>query len=203
LRRHRGVVGFPLLVRVRTPIPTLLGRPLERNMQAALTTAALTLGSGAIAYSMVRYKFLDTKLIARRGILYAIASAVLIGFYLLVIDRVNQAVAGAFGIDPRIVEPVFLIIALTLFQPAVAKLEESLDKMFLRDPTDYRNVLRALGREIQTTIDLEDLLNRSVRTLTEALLLRSSYMVAITADGPVSRTGAGEPLSPESLEGVA
>ena len=198
-----GLVSCLVLYAFATTIPTLLGRPLERGMQAALTTAALTLGSGAIAYAMVRHKFLDTKLIARRGILYALASAVLIGFYLLVVERVNRAVASAFGIDSRIVEPVFLIIALTLFQPAVAKLEESLDRMFLRDPSDYRNVLRALGREIQTTIDLEDLLNRSIRTLTEALLLRSAYMVAITADGPVSRTGAGEPLAPESLDGIA
>ena len=198
-----GLVSCLVLYAFATTIPTLLGRPLERNMQAALTTAALMLGSGAIAYAMVRYKFLDTKLIARRGILYAVASALLIGFYLLVIERVNRVVAGAFGIDARIVEPVFLIIALTLFQPAVAKLEESLDKMFLRDPTDYRNVLRALGRELQTTIDLEDLLNRSIRTLTEALLLRSAYIVAITAEGPVARTGAGEPLAQDSLDGVA
>ena len=198
-----GLVSCLVLYAFATTIPTLLGRPLERGMQAALTTAALTLGSGAIAYAMVRYKFLDTKLIARRGILYALASAVLIGFYLTVVEQVNHAVAGAFKIDARIVEPVFLIIALTLFQPAVSKLEESLDRMFLRDPTDYRNVLRALGRELQTTIDLEDLLNRSVKTLTEALLLRSSYMVAMTADGPVVRTGAGEPLSQESLDGIA
>ena len=198
-----GLVSCLVLYAFATPIPTLLGRPLERGMQAALTTAALTLGSGAIAYAMVRHKFLDTKLIARRGILYALASAVLIGFYLTVIERVNQAVARAFHIDAHIVEPVFLIIALTLFQPAVAKLEESLDKMFLRDPNDYRNILRALGRELQTTIDLDDLLNRSIRTLTEALLLRSAYFVAITADGPVVRTGAGEPMSPESLDGVA
>ncbi len=198
-----GLVSCLVLYAFATTIPTLLGRPLERGMQAALTTAALTLGSGAIAYAMVRHKFLDTKLIARRGILYALASAVLIGFYLTVVERVNTAVAAAFGIDARIVEPVFLIIALTLFQPAVAKLEDSLDRMFLRDPSDYRNVLRALGREIQTTIDLEDLLSRSVRTLTEALLLRSSYIVALTADGPVVRTGAGEAMSGECLDGVA
>jgi len=198
-----GLVSCLVLYAFATTIPTLLGRPLERSMQAALTTAALTLGSGSIAYAMVRHKFLDTKLIARRGILYALASALLIGFYLTVVERVNRMVAGAFGIDARIVEPVLLIIALTLFQPAVAKLEDSLDKMFLRDPNDYRNVLRALGRELQTTIDLEDLLNRSIRTLTEALLLRSAYMVAITADGPVARTGAGEPLTQESLDGIA
>src|SRR4029077_14665324 len=196
-----GLVSCLVLYAFATTIPTLLGRPLERAMQASLTTAALTLGSGSIAYAMVRHKFLDTKLIARRGILYALASAVLIGFYLTVIDRVNRMVAGAFHIDARVVEPVLLIIALTLFQPAVAKLEDSLDQVFLRDPTDYRNVLRALGRELQTTIDLEDLLNRSIRTLTAALLLRSSYIVAITADGPIARTGAGDALSQESLDG--
>jgi serine phosphatase RsbU (regulator of sigma subunit) len=198
-----GLVSCLVLYAFATTIPTLLGRPLERGMQAALTTAALTLGSGAIAYAMVRHKFLDTKLIARRGILYAVASAVLIGFYLTVVERVNKAVAGAFGIDSRIVEPVFLIIALTLFQPAVTKLEESLDKMFLRDPTDYRNVLRALGRELQTTIDLEDLLTRSVKTLTEALLLRCSYIVAVTSDGPVVRTGAGEVMNEETARSIA
>src|SRR5262245_28358659 len=198
-----GLGSCLVLYAFATTIPTLFGRPLERGMQASLTTAALTLGSGSIAYAMVRHKFLDTKLIARRGILYALASAVLIGFYLTVVDRVNSMVAGAFKIDAHIVEPVLLIIALTLFQPAVSKLEESLDKMFLRDPTDYRNVLRALGRELQTTIDLEDLLNRSIRTLTEALLLRSSYIVAITAEGAIARTGAGEVLSQESLDGIA
>src|SRR5262249_19625748 len=59
------------------------------------------------------------------------------------------------------------------------------------------------ARELQTTIELEEFLNRSVRTLTEAMLLRASYLVAITADGPIVRTGAGDTLSQEALDGVA
>lgn len=198
-----GLVSCLVLYAFATSIPTLFNTALDRGVQSALTTAALSLGSGGIAYAMVRFKFLDAKLIARRGILYAIASALLIGVYLLVVERVNRAVASAFGIDARVVEPVFLIMALTLFQPAIGRLEESLDRMFLRDPGDYRNVLRQLGRDLQTTIDLEHLLSRSISTLTEALLLRSAYVVAITADGPVARTGAGEPLGAEDLAGVA
>lgn len=198
-----GLVACLALYASATSVPTLIGRPLDPGLQAALTTAALTLGSGAIAYAMVRHKFLDAKLIARRGILYAIASAVLIGVYLLVVERVNEMVSRSFGLDARVVEPVLLIMALTLFQPAISRLEESLDRMFLRDPGDYRNVLRQLGRDLQTTIDLEDLMGRSIRTLTEALLLRSSTMVALTQDGPVVRTGAGPPLTDAQIEGVA
>jgi serine phosphatase RsbU (regulator of sigma subunit) len=197
-----GLAGCLALYASATCIPTLIGRPLDRSLQATLTTVALILGSGGIAYAMVRHKFLDAKLIARRGILYALASAVMIGVYLLIVERVNKAVAGAFGLDARVIEPVLLIMALTLFQPVIARLEESLDQMFLRDPADYRNVLRQLGRDLQTTIDLEDLLNRSIRTLTETLLLRRAYIVAITADGPTSRAGAGEALSAEQMQGI-
>ncbi|MBK7368951.1 MAG: hypothetical protein IPJ04_13905 [Candidatus Eisenbacteria bacterium] len=197
-----GLAGCLVLYASSTSVPTLLGRQMPRQLQTLLTTAALLLGSGAIAYAMVRYKFLDAKLIARRGILYALASAVLIGIYLLVVERVNRFVAASFGLDARVIEPVFLIMALTLFQPAIARLEESLDQMFLRDPGDYRNVLRALGRELQTTIDLDDLLTRAARTMTEALLLRSSYVLALTREGPVSRSGAGDPLDEAAIAGL-
>ena len=205
LRRQLGAIAIGLAICLAlyasaTSVPTILGRPLPDQLRTLLTTAALLVGSGAIAYAMVRHKFLDTKLIARRGILYALASAVLIGLYLMVVGRFNTWVAHAFGIEARIVEPVFLIMALTLFQPAIGRLEDLLDQMFLRDPGDYRNVLRQLGRDLQTTIDLDDLLTRSVRTVADTLLLRSAHVVAFTQEGPVSRSGAGAPLDPEGLE---
>ena len=39
-----GLVSCLVLYAFATTIPTLFGRPLDRSMQAALTTAALTLG---------------------------------------------------------------------------------------------------------------------------------------------------------------
>lgn len=194
-----GLVGCLFLYAAATTVPTLLGRPLGRSMQAWLTTAALTLGSGAIAYAMVRHQFLALRLIARRGILYAVASAVLVGAYLLGIDRVNGLLAASLHLDRRVLEPVFLVIALAMFQPVVARLEQWLDGLFLRDPNDYRNVLRALGRDLQTTIDLEGLLERSARTLADALLPGAAHVVAFTPDGPRVHTGAGAALTSESL----
>ena len=198
-----GLAGCLVLYASSTLVPTLLGRRLDRILQTALTTGALLVGSGAIAYAMVRHKFLDAKLLARRGILYALATAVLIGFYLVLVDRLNRFVAVSFGVEARVIEPVFLIMALTLFQPAIGLLEDSLDKLFLRDPGDYRNVLRQLGRDLQTTIDLDDLLTRSIRTLAEALLLRTAYVVAFTQDGPVGRAGVGRTLDGAALAHLA
>jgi len=186
-----------------TSIPQLLNLKLSAALRSGLTIAALTLGPGSIAYAIVRHKFLDARLLARRGILYALASAALVGLYLTVLQPLNKMVGAVPGLDARVFGPVFLVMALALFQPAMARLEEVLDHVLLRDPADYRNVLRQLGRELQTTIDLEQLLMRTARTLSDALLLRSVHVVALTRDRPIAHTGSGAPLSDEVLARVA
>lgn len=186
-----------------TSIPTLLSLRLSESLRSGLTIAALTLGPGSIAYSIVRYKFLDTRFLARRGILYALVTAALVGLYLLVVSRLNHLLTTAMGVDARVFEPVLLIMALALFQPAVARLEEMLDRTFLKDPADYRNVLRRLGHELQTTIDLDALLQRTIRTLADAMLLRTAHVVVLTPEGALARSGAGEPPSAGALERLA
>ena len=192
-----GLTTCLLLYSLGALFPALLNLTISEWARSALTVAALTVGSGSIAYAMVRHKFLDAKLLARRGILYGVASALLVGVYLTVVTRLNQALTRISGVDSRVIEPVFLIVALIVFQPAVSWLEELLDRLLLRDPGDYRNVLRNLGRELQTTIELEDLLTRSIRTISEALLLRTAYLVALPRGDVLVRAGSGAAPAPE------
>lgn len=202
LRQQLRVIGLGLascllLYSLASLFPALLNLHISEWTRSALTIAALTMGSGAIAYAMVRHKFLDARLLSRRGILYGVASAALVGVYLAVVVQLNRLLTQVSGVDARVIEPVFLIVALIVFQPAISWLEDVLDRLLLRDPGDYRNVLRNLGREMQTTIELEDLLNRSIRTIAEALLLRRAYLVALPRHDVIVRAGAGGPPSPE------
>jgi len=195
LRRQVGVVAVGLstclvLYSLASPIPTLLGWEMGEALRASLMFAALTLGPGSIAYAVVRYKFLDARMLARRGILYALVSAALVGGYLAVGTPLTRALAAATGGDTRIFESVLLIVALALSQPGVAWLENLLDRSFLRDPSDYRNVLRRLGGELQTTIDLDTLLGRTITTLTEAMMLCAGYIVVFGHGTPIARSGA-------------
>lgn len=188
-----GLSASLVMYVMATSIPTLFNFEIPETLRSGLTIAALTLGPGSIAYSIVRYKFLDAKLLARRGILYALTSALLVGLYLLVVGQLNQVLARRTGLDARVFEPVFLVVALALFHPIVVKLEESLDQMFMKDPADYRNVLRQLGRELQTTIELETLLSRTIDTLAEALLVRRSAIVVFGGGVPIVRWAGESP----------
>ncbi len=198
-----GLTASLICYSFTTSLPALFNYKLAASVKAVLTIVALTLGPGSIAYSVVRYKFLDARLLARRGILYALSSAALVGLYLLVVGRLQGFLGQMFGSDARVFEPVFLIVALALFQPAIAQLEQLLDGMFLKDPSDYRNVIRQLGRELQTTIDLDELLNRTVRTLGDALLVKTAAIVAFTRQGPVAQTTAGHGLDEAQLRRIA
>lgn len=184
---------------VSTSIPQLLNLRVSEEWRAGFGVAALMLGPGSIAYAIVAYKFLDARLLARRAILYALGSAAMVGLYLVVLTPINRLLRAVPGVDPRVFEPVLLVMALVLFQPAVSRLEEMLDRMLLRDPSDYRNVLRQLGRDLQTTIDLDELLSRTARTLSDALLLRTAHVVAVSGPNLIALTGAGPPLAPETL----
>ncbi len=62
-----GLSACLLFYSFASSIPTLLNWRIPEGLRSGLTIAALTLGPGSIAYSIVRYKFLDAKLLARRG----------------------------------------------------------------------------------------------------------------------------------------
>jgi serine phosphatase RsbU (regulator of sigma subunit) len=188
-----GLTACLVFYSLATSLPVLLNWALPDWVRALLIIVALTVGSGSITFAMIRYKFLDMKLLARRGILYAVASAILIGLYLTVIIQLSQLISGIMGMDARVLEPFFLVMALILFQPAVSRLEDRLDQVFLQDPGDYRNVLRRMGRDLLTAIDLHEMLSQSSRTIADALLVRSAHVVAFGREEPVLVTGAGSP----------
>ena len=207
LRNQLRVIGVGLdacllLYATGELIPTLVALRIGDATRAGLTAAALLVGSGAIAYSIVRYKFLDAKLLARRGILYGAASAAMVGLYLLIVMQLQRILVGFSGIDRRVIEPVFLVFALVVFQPLMGRVEELLDRMFQRDPGDYRNVLRSLGRELMSTLELDALLERSIRTIAEAMLLKRAYVAALPRDGVLLRVGVGRAPDLEEQEGL-
>ncbi len=204
IRRQLAVIAIGMTAclvcyAVATILPQLFNFRIPAHWRAGLIVAALTLGPGSIAYAIVAHKFLDTRLLARRAILYALASGALVGVYLLALAPLQRMLKQTPGVDSRVVEPVLLVMALALFQPAIARLEGLLDSILMRDPSDYRTVVRGLARELQTTIDLDVLLARTIHTLTEALLLRTGHVVAFTSEGALSQTGLGQPLSAEDL----
>ena len=166
------------------PIPNLLSLSPPASFLVPTVVAALVIGSGSIAYAVVRYRFLDIRLMARRGILYAAVSALMVAVYLLVVRQISTVASDLFGVETRILDAVFLVVAVILFQPAIGALEGFIDRMLVGDKRDYRNVLSSLSSDVITILDQDELADRIIGGLSSGMVIESAALLTVDRADP-------------------
>ncbi|MCK4826755.1 hypothetical protein KA005_64055, partial [bacterium] len=143
----------------------------SQSVAHMLSSVALLIGAGAIAWAIIRYQFLDIRLIIRRGLIFSLASAALIGVYLLIYSQGKKLITAILGVDIPILEILFIILALLFFQPILNAIERIIERIFMRDRMDYRNILQDLSHNILTILDPVKLQNKITLTLKDAMSL--------------------------------
>ena len=186
-----GLASCATIYAVAVPVPALANFFWPPLVRSSLIVFALMLGSGAIAYSMVRYQFLDANVIARKSILYAVTSVFLFGVYVLIVRRLDSLLETVAGVDTTIFQTVFLMLALVLFQPVFSWLEETLDRYFLRDRGDMRTIMRRVSGEVLTVLDLGTLAEKLLGTLREGVPARTTVLLVTPERREASAWGFG------------
>ncbi|HET9253446.1 MAG TPA: SpoIIE family protein phosphatase [Candidatus Eisenbacteria bacterium] len=189
-----GLASCATLYAFAVPLPTLFNHYWQPLTRSTLIVSALILGSGSIAYAMVRHRFLDANVIARKSVLYGVTSVFLFGVYILIVRRLDAMLASVTAVDTTVFQTAFLLISLVLFQPVFSWLEEALDRVFLRDRGDPRALLRRVSGEVLTVLDLDTLAEKLLSSLREGVPARTT--VLLIAAGP------REPLARGSGGGV-
>jgi len=151
-----------------------------------LTSIALVIGASSIAWAIIRYQFLDVRLIIRRGLIFSLASAVLIGTYLLIYSQGKRLIMDIIDVEIPLLEILFIILALLFFQPILGAIERLIETIFMRDRLDYRNILQDLSRDIMTTLNMAMLRDKITNTLRKAMSLEDVSLLGVNHDGSFS-----------------
>lgn len=186
-----GLASCAGLYAVAVPIPTLLNHSWSPAVRSTLIVAALILGSGSIAWSMVRHRFLDANLIARKSILYAVTSGFLLVVYFTIVRQIGAFLETVPGYDKTIFQTGSLLLALVLFQPIFSWLEEALERFFLRDKGDHRTLLRRMSGEVLTVLDLDELADKVLSTLREGVPARTTVLLVMPRERATVVRGFG------------
>lgn len=141
-----------------------------------LTTVALLIGASSIAWAIIRYQFMDIRLIIRRGLVFSLTSTILVVFYLLFYNQGKRIVRELLGINLPILEVVFIFFALIFFQPILSALETLLDKVFSKDKLDYRNILQKFSHEIMTILKKDALVEKIETLMKDVLSLEETHI---------------------------
>jgi two-component system, NtrC family, sensor kinase len=140
---------------------------------AAMKISVLSLGLLPLTfgYAIFRYRLMDVDLIFKRGMVYTLAAAAIVGVYFAVVAAVAELVhmqvpsSGPQGLI------IAIVVALLLFDPVRKWIQERTDQFFYRTRYDYRKTMIEFGRELSSETDLDKMLSSVVDRLSRTLLV--------------------------------
>jgi PAS domain S-box-containing protein len=148
-------------------IPYLTGSlPGPAMKISALSLALLPLTFG---YAIFRYRLMDVDLIFKRGVVYTLAAAIVVGMYFGMVAGVAELV----HMRQRDSGPIGLILAVVvtalLFDPVRKWIQDRIDQFFYRTRYDYRRTLLEFGRELNSETNLNAMLSSLIDRLSRTL----------------------------------
>jgi len=147
-------------------MPYFMAIDIDRSVAAALVNASLIIGGGSIAYVILKYQLLDVRLIARKGLFYAVTAAVFALFYLIIIKQFTGFIMTYTGTELEFIETLLIVLFILAFQPVLVRLEEWTERALMREENP-RVKLMNLSNELLTAVDAESMKERMKEVLSE------------------------------------
>jgi two-component system NtrC family sensor kinase len=148
-------------------LPYLMGSMPGATMKvSALSLALLPLTFG---YAIFRYRLMDVDLIFKRGVVYTLAAAIVVGMYFALVAGVALLVhnwrpgSGPVGLI------LAVVVTALLFDPVRKWIQDRVDQFFYRTRYDYRRTLLEFGRELGSETNLNTLLSSLIDRLSRTL----------------------------------
>jgi two-component system, NtrC family, sensor kinase len=164
-------------------VPYLMGSLPGATMKvSALSLALLPLTFG---YAIFRYRLMDVDLIFKRGVVYTLAAAIVVGLYFGLVAGVAllvhnwQPSSGPVGLI------LAVVVTALLFDPVRKWIQDGIDHFFYRTRYDYRRTLLEFGRELGSETNLNTLLSSLIDRLSRTLAVdRMAIFLANQSTGP-------------------
>ena len=148
-------------------IPYLMGSLPGPGMKVSvLSLGLLPLTFG---YAIFRYRLMDVDLIFKRGVVYTLAAAAVVGMYFALVAGVAELVhmrqpsSGPVGLI------LAVVVTALLFDPVRKWIQDRVDQFFYRTRYDYRRTLLEFGRELGSESDLNAMLSSVMDRLSRTL----------------------------------
>lgn len=171
-----GIIAAVSLYVIAFILPAIGILTLTPAWQNFITILALVVGCGSIIFAIIRYRFMDVRLIVRQSLVYTVSSAMVVGAYVLIIRQFEDMVRYLFGFDVPGLDIVFIILALILFQPVMSQVDDLIRKFFIRDKSDYRNISQTFSRKVASVFKLNEVFTLAHNVLSSQLLLEKVYI---------------------------
>ncbi|MGC2487979.1 MAG: ATP-binding protein, partial [Candidatus Sulfotelmatobacter sp.] len=148
-------------------VPYLMGSlPGAAMKVSALSLALLPLTFG---YAIFRYRLMDVDLIFKRGVVYTLAAAIVLGLYFGLVTGVALLLHNWRPSSGPVGLILAVVVTALLFDPVRKWIQDRIDQFFYRTRYDYRRTLLEFGRELSSETNLNTLLSSLIDRLSRTL----------------------------------
>src|SRR5262249_31398781 len=149
----------------------------------------------AVGYAIVRHDLFDIDAIVKQTAVYTILTAGITAAYATSLLVLGWFLPPQVASTSAIFNIAFVVLVAILFEPLRLRVQHIVDRTFYRARVDYRGTVREVSAALTSLLDLDEILMRVGRTVTEGLAPRSLAIVLWLGAGPriwrVRKDGAG------------
>jgi adenylate cyclase len=156
----------------------------------------------AIAYSIVKHNLFDADVIIKRTIGYTIMTAILIGIYVLVGILFN-VFAGQYQASQSKAFPIiFTLVIILILNPLRDRIQSLVDRLFFRKEYNFGEIVHRIGGVITSLLDLGQILNQLIGTLTHDMFISTSSVMLLNPVGTTYKVFLAEGDRKQEVEQV-
>jgi len=180
-------------------LPYLLG--ISPGVAGAVSVGPLALIPLSFAYAIVKYRLMDVEILFKRGVVYTLATAVVIGLYLAIfLTGTHYLVADPHSTIIALLATMVVVLA---FTPVKTKIQVAIDRMFYKDRYDYRRAVLRLSRDLNADLELAGPARVLVERIGDTFGIDRVALLAAPARGADLEVVAARGLSRDELEALA
>lgn len=132
-----------------------------------------------MAYVSLTFHLPDARDLFRRGLIYLITSALVLGVYGLGYSAAQDSIQAASGLNPFILGGIIAVILAAGFVPAISFIRRAVNRLFKTEYYDPAETLREYSQRISNILDVQRLADVAVGMIIDAMEISRGFLYLV------------------------
>lgn len=130
-----------------------------------------------LGFAVLKHDLLDIGFMVQKGLTYSVLTGLLTGTYALMIIMFNQVFKGMGQRWSMLFAILFFLVIVFVFEPLKKRVQLFIDRLLFKGKYDYQKTLMALSDAMASMLNLDEIMDKTLRTLTQAMYLDWGYVM--------------------------
>ena len=136
-----------------------------------------------LGFAVLKHDLLDIGFMVQKGLIYSLLTGLVTGSYALMIILFNQVFKEMDQRWSILFSIFFFVVIVFVFEPLKKRVQLVIDRILFKGKYDYQKTLTALSDAMASMLNLDEIMEKTLRALTEVMHLAWGYVMLMAKGG--------------------